>query len=182
MRGKIDICPTPFAFWVVGQAQPEVAVDLQLVFGFGVSQRGDHVAEFFDDGDDLLFVEAADAVRNFGSRHRLLALFGALPFRLGFGDSSGDQPDGRTHSTIRRVATSAQRGLPAGLAGRRWSCCGGFCAGLGNNQIAWQLHISRSSAEFHLTRIFCSEGVERRRGHRPCPAVRPQARHRRIPR
>ncbi|NJP33334.1 helix-turn-helix transcriptional regulator [Micromonospora thermarum] len=59
-----------------------------------------------------------------------------------------------TEFTIRRVATPARRGLPAGLTGREGELLRALCAGLGNDQIARQLHISRSTVEFHLTRIF----------------------------
>ncbi|MDM4718153.1 response regulator transcription factor [Micromonospora sp. WMMA1363] len=57
-----------------------------------------------------------------------------------------------TGFSIRRVATSA--GLPAGLTGREVELLRALCAGLGNDQIARRLHISRSTVEFHLTRIF----------------------------
>ncbi len=59
-----------------------------------------------------------------------------------------------TEFTIRRTAVPAWRGLPAGLTGREVELLRALCAGLGNDQIARRLHISRSTVEFHLTRIF----------------------------
>jgi hypothetical protein len=63
VRGKIYFCPHRLCFRMVGQADAEVAVDLQLVFGLGVAQGGDHVAELVNDRDELFFGEVTELVR-----------------------------------------------------------------------------------------------------------------------
>lgn len=90
MRGKIFTCPHRLCFWVVGQVQPEAAVDLQLVFRLGVPQGAHEVAEFFDDRDDLLPVEARRGVGAFSSTGMCWSCFSTLAFGPGFGDPAGD--------------------------------------------------------------------------------------------
>ncbi|MCI0687102.1 MAG: response regulator transcription factor [Sporichthyaceae bacterium] len=45
-------------------------------------------------------------------------------------------------------------GSPSVLTDRETELMQALCTGLGNDQIARELHISRSTVEFHLTRIF----------------------------
>jgi len=58
--------------------------------------------------------------------------------------------------SVSRFTASAKprRELPNALTDRETQLLRALCAGLGNDQIARELNISRSTVEFHLTRIF----------------------------
>jgi DNA-binding CsgD family transcriptional regulator len=62
---------------------------------------------------------------------------------------------GRGFSVSRFTASARnRRELPSALTDRETDLLQALCAGLGNDQIARELNISRSTVEFHLTRIF----------------------------
>jgi DNA-binding CsgD family transcriptional regulator len=62
---------------------------------------------------------------------------------------------GRGFSVSRFTAsTQNRRELSSALTDRETQLLQALCAGLGNDRIARELHITRSTVEFHLTRIF----------------------------
>lgn len=105
--------------------------------------------------------------------------------RIGVMSDDGDLTDTRTadlyvpaHATPADVATAlhlarsgfvitdkarAARNCPdAELTERERELLEALCTGLGNDQIARSMHISRRTVEFHLTRIFRKLGVASR--------------------
>jgi hypothetical protein len=123
VRGKIYFCPHRLCCRMVGQAEAEVSVDLQLVFGFGVAQGGHHVAELVNDRDDLRFGEVTDLVRRgLGWLGRLLER--ALALGLGVGDPRRDH--GWVSSSVEGRAVAHQFGVAFGDGGTDggWPSCG----------------------------------------------------------
>ncbi len=129
MRGKIDICPHRLWFRVVGQVQPEAAVDLQLVFRLCVPQGVHEVSELLDNGDDLILAEEC-GYAGFFFGWRLVALLGALPFCLGFGDPAGDH--GRVSTSVECRAVARELCVAFGKGGSfRYDCGLGWHVGVG---------------------------------------------------
>ncbi|MER7457029.1 response regulator transcription factor [Micromonospora sp. NPDC126480] len=121
--------------------------------------------------------ELVAALRLAGTRFTIRRL--ATPARMAHPAGATDAETGPAYvgGVPGRVGPNA-RGLPAGLTGREVELLRALCAGLGNDQIARRLHISRSTVEFHLTRIFRkldvssrAEAIVRALGHDPTLAA-----------
>ncbi len=113
---------------MAGEPQSQVAVDVELVFGPGLTQDGDHVAESLDDGDDSFLREAVRAVDVRCLLDSSVFAFGALALGLRFGDPGGDH--GRVRAGVQHRPVAGQLGVARRDGRAVWSCpCGGSAGG-----------------------------------------------------